>query len=235
MEKGNLIKYFLALLGIIIVFVAGGFFAYRFGRTLRNAGQLQNSTTLSTISSSYNSPTSSTIPLRIAGTTTILPTTIPYNATITTRTTTIYYQSYCYANAGFECGYADYSGGNLSLEIVQDTNASWNDVYVAFSENISSGNNSQNVSFMTPDAVHIRYMYSGYGYDVILPIGSPNTAIGTAMHGYIWVKYTYLNSTHYAELGAVNLTSSYMSKPASVCTTTSTVSTSSTTISSTTI
>ncbi|MDE1870962.1 MAG: hypothetical protein KGI06_01855 [Candidatus Micrarchaeota archaeon] len=208
MGKGGIAKYLLALLAIIAVFIAGGYFAYGFGRTLKNAGQTSSTMENSTAPTSSTSTTigSSHIP----STTTTLPTTIPYNATITTRTTTIYYSSACYANSRFECGYGDYVLGNLTIEIVQNTGINWTDAYVEFVSNGTSATNGiPNVSFMAPNAVHVKYMYNGYGYDVTVPISSPNTTPGTAAYGSIWAKYNYSGSIHYADMGTVYLNASY--------------------------
>jgi hypothetical protein len=244
MPKSNEIyKYSTIILAVVLVITIVFFVSYGSGRNssaISLSTVTTNSTSASTTHTTIPSQTTSiyytTIPmanysdnLRISGTTSILPTTISYNATITKSTTTIYYSTYCYPNSGFECDGSYYTTGELRAEIVQDTGTNWTNASVVFVPAGTTVNDGiPNASFSPPNAVDIKYMYSGYGYDVDLPASSM-VSLGTDASGSIWIKYATLESSaeQYVQIGTMDMQATAAPTTASTTTTiSSTVSTS---------
>ncbi len=241
--KLNIYKYATFILALLLIVVVVAVFFYNSGLNSNTHIQTTITTLTSTNQNTANSTTTSTTPFVINGTTTIgfvvCTTTIPprlWMNTTTVRTTTVNPPTQCYTNTLFYCLYPVYSSttGNLSVETGQDTGANWTNVYFAFVPQGTQVNNGiPDVSFASPHAVYLSNVYSGFGYNINLPISSQGTSVGTKMSGGIWAKYMVSGNSTQQYLQITTITMQAVSTTPST-TTTHTTSTTTTTIYSTT-
>lgn len=202
------------IVALLLVVVIASVFFYNLGA---NSNKTHATTTTNSASSQNTITSTANTHFIVNGTTTIgfvvCTTTIPppvWKNTTTVKTTIVTPPTQCQTNSIFYCLYPVYSSatGNLSVETGQNTGANWTNVYIVFVPQGTQINNGiPNVSFASPHAVYLAHVYSGFGYDVTLPISSQRTSVGTKMSGGIWAKYMVSsNSTqHYIQITTITM------------------------------
>lgn len=120
------------------------------------------------------------------------PTTTAYTVSTTTAAPLIVSVG-CSANSGFKClnPIYNYTTGNLTIALSQDTGYNWTSVTVRFvTANAVYSHGVPELSWSPPAAVNITSgLKSNVTKYVNIPITSGPVAVGTNITGSIWTKY----------------------------------------------